>query len=89
MRESCQENPYQMEPGLKNVSLESGVIITFDNTFVGWLFNPTEFYRGINRTLAALYIVFVVFLIFLIHALGQRDSSVVGICTALESFLYD
>jgi hypothetical protein len=78
-----------MELGLKNVSLESGVIIIFDNAFAGWLFNPTEFYRGINQTPAALYIIFVVFLIFLIHALGHRDISVMGICTALDSFLYD
>jgi hypothetical protein len=35
MRESCQENFYQMELGLKNVSLESGVIIIFDNAFAG------------------------------------------------------
>jgi hypothetical protein len=85
MRASCQESSHQIERSLKTVSLESSVIIIFDNTFGARLLNPPEFYRGINRAPAALYVILVVSLNPPVHTLGHRDILVMDVWTALRA----
>lgn len=66
----------QIERSLKNVCLESGVIISFDTTFTVRLLNPPEIlYKDKWSTCYVIYIILVVSLISPVHALGVRVIS--------------
>lgn len=75
----------QIERSLKNVYLESGVIISFDTTFTARLPNPEILYRDKSSTCYIIYIIPVVSLISPVHALGAKDISVMNMWMALEA----